>query len=695
MAEYFEKFGSSVFESDCALILQLRVNKEFSGEGDPVVCLHPSVEDIQNQACLFIDHMVGMGQRFPRVDARVAQALNFRSRAPEFLGPCTVAVDDEVVVQVKERIRAALREHWERPQALIQQYAEFAQLLSGEAERRVARALSERQQGKDTLRSLEALALLCRELEETTKRVRAASPDLCYFPLYMVRCHEVKELLARRVEALHATVVEAVASDNREHMLAMAAEYQEIVNKLVEEPTDSAELRALQDYCVAVRDQLGRLTDQYCACVYERVRFLLEERFRVSREDLQLFYSTYNWPYNVKMFMARSLELQTGRKKDLEMVLEGRQENLARKLQDTEKKVEKLFELGQLGPLEVQNMVKRITSIRESLEEAETEAENIEEQESLLGLELTDNMSKIREIRAALEPVEKLWMNVKEYLELAHYWSTAPLAEIDAEEAERKADELYRTLMKVAKELEKGGESRLVPRKAAQTIVGEIKMFLDEHVPLMLLLCTPGLKERHWAEIMNITGLEIAVHEGSNLAQMLDLSLHSYVAAIEETCVAASKEYGLEKAMDKMEGEWAHMRFDTKPHRNTGTSILCGIDEIQQQLDDHIVKTQAMRGNRYITPFLDRIVAWEKLLVGLQDIIDNWLKMQATWLYLEPIFSSDDIMRQMPVEGRLFRAVDNTYRRVPHHCPSSLFMHVSPLCLYCRWSPSHVPFLFV
>lgn len=53
---------------------------------------------------------------------------------------------------------------------------------------------------------------------------------------------------------------------------------------------------------------------------------------------------------------------------------------------------------------------------------------------------------------------------------------------------------------------------------------------------------------------------------------------------------------------------------------------------------------------RYIGPFLDRIVDWEKTLNDLQDIMDNWLKMQATWLYLEPIFSSDDIMRQMPVE---------------------------------------------
>ena len=77
-------------------------------------------------------------------------------------------------------------------------------------------------------------------------------------------------------------------------------------------------------------------------------------------------------------------------------------------------------------------------------------------------------------------------------------------------------------------------------------------------------------------------------------------------------------------------------------------------------LDDHILKAQTMHSSAYIKPFEEEMKEWEDKLISMQDILDAWLRCQESWLYLEPIFNSEDIMKQMPVEGRKFNKVLET-----------------------------------
>jgi hypothetical protein len=164
--------------------------------------------------------------------------------------------------------------------------------------------------------------------------------------------------------------------------------------------------------------------------------------------------------------------------------------------------------------------------------------------------------------------------------------------------------------------------------------VDDVQVLLDDHiVKTQTMRGSPFIKPFE-EDINEVVGFELKPSPDTPLSTMLGYGLQKHLEKLEEVGAAATKEYSLEKAMEKMVKDWAMMEFIFLEYRDTGISILSAVDDVQVLLDDHIVKTQTMRGSPFIKPFEEDIKQWEQKLMLIQDIMDAWLKCQATWLYL-------------------------------------------------------------
>ena len=59
-------------------------------------------------------------------------------------------------------------------------------------------------------------------------------------------------------------------------------------------------------------------------------------------------------------------------------------------------------------------------------------------------------------------------------------------------------------------------------------------------------------------------------------------------------------------------------------------------------------------------------------------MLDEWVVCQRSWLYLEPIFSSEDINRQLPVESKRYQTMERLWRKIMRHAKEDPVV--------CQWS---------
>ena len=138
--------------------------------------------------------------------------------------------------------------------------------------------------------------------------------------------------------------------------------------------------------------------------------------------------------------------------------------------------------------------------------------------------------------------------------------------------------------------------------------------------PIIRALCNPGLQERHINDIYKLInkpredGIEM---KELNLTTFKQLNIVEFKKDLEDISETATKQFSNENTMKKMKEEWKPLEFTCSIPVGKDNLILSGeaVEAIQTVLDDHIIKTQTMKGSPFAKFMLDEISVWENNLM--------------------------------------------------------------------------------
>ena len=194
-------------------------------------------------------------------------------------------------------------------------------------------------------------------------------------------------------------------------------------------------------------------------------------------------------------------------------------------------------------------------------------------------------------------------------------------------------------------------------------------------LPLVADLAHPSMRERHWKQLMRATGKNFVMDETFSLGDLLALELHKNVDAVSEIVDRAQKELIIERAIQKIDANWASAQLDFPPIPESELPSVAVDETILEMLENDNLQLQNMSGGKYVQgnpKFLEMVTTWQKKLGAVDTMLGTWLTVQKKWMALESIFvGSADIRVQLPEDSKRFDGTNADFQDLAKSAPDT------------------------
>jgi len=198
----------------------------------------------------------------------------------------------------------------------------------------------------------------------------------------------------------------------------------------------------------------------------------------------------------------------------------------------------------------------------------------------------------------------------------------------------------------------------------------ELKSTIDDFLelqPVLELLAVPAVKDRHWKEIMKISGTSWRLDADLfKLSNILEAKLLRFKEDVEDIALSSVKEADIEIKKNNIAAEWEDRELAFGEFKHRGPLVLKGeeTNQIKEMLEESQLQIGSMLASRFVAPFREEVQGWMAKLTEVSENISLWLEVQATWQYLEAVFAGGDIMKQLPQEAKRFAMIDKQWVKI-------------------------------
>ncbi|NWY46905.1 DYH9 protein, partial [Sylvia atricapilla] len=265
---------------------------------------------------------------------------------------------------------------------------------------------------------------------------------------------------------------------------------------------------------------------------------------------------------------------------------------------------------------------------------------------------------QLKQCRKELCLLKELWDMISLVNTSLNDWQTTRWVDINVENMDLECKKFAREIRNLDKEMRawdafSGLDSKVKNMLTALKAVAELQ--------------NPAIRERHWNQLMQVTGVRFVMDSDTTLADLLKLNLHEFEGEVHGIVDKAVREMSTEKVLKELRVTWSSREFQYEPHPRTNVPLLKSDEELIETLEDNQVQLQNLMSSKHIAFFLEEVSAWQRKLSTADSVISLWFEVQRTWSHLESIFiGSEDIRAQLPQDSKRFEGIDVDFKELAY-----------------------------